>query len=109
MEDESPVSSWFEPERPSASEVPGEFARIWQGFMTARFTLATLLMVLQLALYASGLLHSRWQALIGLLYLIGTLVTGLFGAPRMLGTTFNRNWMELVGVDLRRQRRRRKM
>ena len=100
MEDDSPVSSWFEPERPPVSDVPGEFARIWQGFMTARFTLATLLMVLQLGLYASGLLHSRWQALISLLYLTGTLVTGLLGAPRMLGTTFNRNWLELVGLDL---------
>ena len=100
MEDDSPVSSWFEPERAPASEVPGEFARIWPGFMTARFTRATLVMVLQLALYASGLLHSRWQALISLLYLTGALVTGLFGAPRMLGSTFNRNWLELVGLDL---------
>jgi len=100
MEDESPVSRWFEPETQAAHEVPQEFSRIWQGFMTARFTLATLLMVLQLALYVGGLQHSRWPVLISVLYLTGTLVNGLFGAPRMLGSTFNRNWLELVGLDM---------
>ena len=102
MDEDSSASIWFEPERPQASrrEVPREFARIWQGFMTARFTLATLLLVLQVALYSVGALHSKWQGLVSLLYLTGAFCTGLFRTPRMLGATFNQTWLELVGLDL---------
>lgn len=77
-----------------------EIARIWQGFMTARFTLGLVLVVLQGTLVATGMVPTPWLLLVGVGYFASTLTTGLFGTPRRLGSTFNRPWIGLVGVDV---------
>jgi two-component system sensor histidine kinase PilS (NtrC family) len=77
-----------------------EISRIWQGFMTARFTLGLVLVGLQGTLYATGTTQSQWLLGISLAYLSSTLTTGLFSNPRLLGSTFNRPWIGLVGVDV---------
>jgi two-component system sensor histidine kinase PilS (NtrC family) len=77
-----------------------EISRIWQGFMTARFTLGLVLLVLQGTLYATGTPQNKWLIAITLAYFASTLTTGLFGQPRFLGSTFNRAWILLVGLDV---------
>lgn len=77
-----------------------EISRIWQGFMTARFTLGLVLLALQGTLYATGTPQNKWLIAISLGYFASTLTTGLFGQPRFLGSTFSRSWMLLVGLDV---------
>jgi two-component system sensor histidine kinase PilS (NtrC family) len=77
-----------------------EISRIWQGFMTARFTLGLVLLALQGTLYATGTPQNKWLIAITLAYFASTLTTGLFGQPRFLGSTFNRAWILLVGLDV---------
>ena len=77
-----------------------EIARIWQGFMTARFTLGLVLLGLQGTLYATGTPQGKWLIAVSLGYFASTLATGLFGQPRFLGSTFNRSWILLVGLDV---------
>ena len=77
-----------------------EIARIWQGFMTARFTLGLVLLALQGTLYATGSPQNKWLIAISLGYFASTLTTGLFGQPRFLGSTFGRSWILLVGLDV---------
>ncbi len=104
MDGETPASRWFDtgPQRSSvtANEQAREFARIWQGFMTARFALGLLLLALHATLYAIGTSHNKWLSVVSLAYLSSTLTTGLFGTPRLLGSTFNRPWLRLVGLDV---------
>jgi two-component system sensor histidine kinase PilS (NtrC family) len=99
-----PERAWFGPLTPWADAVAvgdtREFARIWQGFMTARFTLGMVLVALQLTLYAMGIAHNRLLIFIGLAYFASTLTSGLFGKPRFLGRDYNQAWIRLVGIDL---------
>ena len=96
--------SWFGPAAPWASVIhtddTREFSRIWQGFMTARFTLGLMLLVLQVTLLAIGNSHSKTLLLISLAYFASTLTTGLFGRPLFLGDSFNHHWIRLVGLDV---------
>lgn len=96
--------SWFGPAAPWAAEIHAddtrEFARIWQGFMTARFTLALVLLAMQVTMMAIGSVHGKWLIAISLAYLGSTLTTGLFGKPLLLGDSFNRHWIRLVGLDV---------
>jgi two-component system sensor histidine kinase PilS (NtrC family) len=96
--------SWFGPAAPWAAVINAddtrEFARIWQGFMTARFTLGLVLLAMQVTMLAIGSTHGKWLIAISLAYLASTLTTGLFGKPLMLGDSFNRHWLRLVGLDV---------
>lgn len=96
--------SWFGPAAAWTAEIhtddTREFSRIWQGFMTARFTLGLVLLVMQGTMMALGSSHSRWLIAISLAYLASTLTTGLFGKPLFLGDSFNRHWLRLVGLDV---------
>ncbi|MDR7305916.1 ATP-binding protein [Rhodoferax saidenbachensis] len=101
-----PEHSWF---GPAALEVgppqdghddTQEFARLWQGFMTARLTLGVVLLVLQSVLYASGNAHSKALVGVSVAYFIGTLVARVFARPRPLGQAFNRAWGVLIGLDV---------
>jgi two-component system sensor histidine kinase PilS (NtrC family) len=96
--------SWFDPVAPWAAEIhtddTREFSRIWQGFMTARFTLGLVLLAMQVTMYATGALHSKWLVAISITYFGSTLTTGLFGKPLFLGDRFNRHWIRLVGLDV---------
>jgi len=78
-----------------------EFSRIWQAFMTARFTVGLVLLVLQITLLATGVSHSnKWLIGIALLYFISSLVSGMSAHPHFLGSTFSRPWIRLVGIDV---------
>jgi two-component system sensor histidine kinase PilS (NtrC family) len=104
MAQRPPERSWFGPAAPWAAVIhtddTREFSRIWQGFMTARFTLGLVLVVMQITLLAIGPSHNQWPLLISLAYFASTLTTGLFGKPLFLGNSFNRHWIRLVGLDV---------
>lgn len=104
MFDTAPEHSWFGPPAAElATEVPDEaheFARLWQGFMTARLTLGLVLLALQAALYATGTSHSTPMIAITVAYFGGTLATRLLIKPRPLGQSFNRAWGVVVGLDV---------
>ena len=77
-----------------------EFARIWQGFMAARLTLALVLVAMQVTLLATGVASNPWLIAISVAYFASTLTSGLFGKPQFLGDHFNRHWLRLVGLDV---------
>ena len=99
-----PERSWFGPAAPWTAEIhtddTREFSRIWQGFMTARFTLGLVLLVMQVTMLALGTAQNKWLLVISLAYFASTLATGLFGQPLFLGDSFNRHWIRLVGLDV---------
>lgn len=100
----APEHSWFGPAAlepiPDPREDTQEFTRLWQAFMTARLTLALVLVVLQAGLYATNLAQSRTLVGICAAYFLGTLVARLFVRPRHLGQVFNRAWGVLIGLDI---------
>jgi two-component system sensor histidine kinase PilS (NtrC family) len=104
MPTDAPARSWFGPAAPWAAVIHGddtrEFSRIWQGFMTARFTLGLVMLALQAAMLTLGSVHNYWLMGISLAYFASTLSTGLFGKPLFLGDSFNRHWIRLVGLDV---------
>jgi two-component system sensor histidine kinase PilS (NtrC family) len=96
--------SWFGPTllgtESEVTEDTEEFIRLWQGFMTARLTLGLVMMALQTTLFMTGSAHSRLLLAISIAYSIGTTATRLLDKPQALGTSFNRSWLTLVGVDV---------
>jgi two-component system sensor histidine kinase PilS (NtrC family) len=104
MPEQRSERSWFGPAAPWTAEIhtddTREFSRIWQGFMTARFTLGLVLVAMQVTILATGSAHNIWLLLISLAYFASTLTTGLFGKPLFLGDSFNRHWIRLVGLDV---------
>lgn len=83
-----------------ASEGPGEFVRLWRGFMTARVTLGVVLLVLQATLYTLGQSHDLLLVAVCAAYLAATLATRLLGRPRRLGRTFDPQSVSTIGVDV---------
>ena len=79
---------------------PGEFERLWRGFMTARVTLGLVLLVLQGSLW--GLNQSSSTSLIFVCggYFAATLAVRLFAQPRRLRRSFDPHWIVTVGVDV---------
>ena len=79
------------------------FDRLWRGFMTARVTIALVLLAMLATLYTllGGLLGaSDW--LVGLCgaYLAATLAVRLFARPQPPGSAFDPQWVSTIGVDL---------
>ena len=79
------------------------FDRLWRGFMTARVTIALVLLAMLATLYTllGGLLGtSNW--LVGLCgaYLAATLAVRLFARPQPPGSAFDPQWVSTIGVDL---------
>ncbi len=79
---------------------PGEFERLWRGFMTARVTLGLVLLLLQGSLW--GLNQSSGSSLMFVCggYFAATLAVRLFAQPRWLGRTFDPQWIFTIGVDV---------
>jgi len=104
MSPPAPKRMWLGPAAPWSAEIhtddTREFSRVWQGFMTARFTLGLVLLAMQITMRATGSAHSPWLIAISLAYFASTLTTGLFGKPLFLGDHFNRHWIRLVGLDV---------
>ncbi|MCY7317681.1 MAG: PAS domain-containing sensor histidine kinase [Ramlibacter sp.] len=79
------------------------FARLWRGFMTARVTIAVVLMALLSTLnllVGPSLGISNW--LLGLCgaYVAATLAVRLFTHPQPQGSAFDPQWVSTIGVDL---------
>lgn len=96
--------SWLDVRQPPGAamspEEPSEFVRLWRGFMTARVTLGTVLLLLQAVLRALGQSHDWLLVIVCAVYLLATLGARLLGQPRRLGRTFDPQWVWTIGVDV---------
>ena len=68
-------SSWGAEPRQSA------FGRLWRTFMTARITIATVLVVLQAFIYALGNVNNGWSIAVCVAYLCATLQCAWWQGP----------------------------
>jgi two-component system, NtrC family, sensor histidine kinase PilS len=104
MDDDASQHSWFGPPEVAATlestEESREYVRQWQGFMTARLALSVVMVALQGSLYFSGFAQSRLLVAICVAYFAATLASRLLEKPHALGTSFNKSWLSLVGVDV---------
>jgi two-component system, NtrC family, sensor histidine kinase PilS len=93
--------SWFgAPLTQESTSEPQEYDRLWHGFMTARATLGLVLMLLQVALYATGTIPNALLVAVGAVYFVGTLATKVMLKPRPLGGSFDSAWGVVVGADI---------
>src|SRR5450830_181981 len=79
---------------------PGSFARLWRVFMTARVAIASVLVLLQAFIHASGNTTYHWSIAVCVAYLCATLAVRLWVRPRPPGNTFDAHWAFTVGVDV---------
>lgn len=89
-----PSSSWGTEPRQNA------FGRLWRAFMTARITIASVLVVSQAFIYALGNVNNGWSIAVCVVYLCATIVVRLLGRPVPPGSTFDAQWVLTVGVDV---------
>ena len=98
-------NSWFDSvgRQPGAWEIESgkeSFGRLWRAFMAARVTIASVLLVLQAAIFALGQpVHSGMIALC-LAYFFATIVVRVWARPKPPGSTFDAQWIATVGVDV---------
>ena len=99
------VSSWFSP--PVELEAPAEvvseelaFVRLWRGFMTARVTIAAVLLLLQIVVFVLGRAVPWWLIGVCLAYLGATLAVRLKTRPHPAGVAFDPHWASSIGVDI---------
>lgn len=76
------------------------FVRLWRTFMTARITIASVLLVLQGFIYALGNVNNGWPIAVCTAYLCATILVWRMARPKPPGTTFDAQWMLTVGVDV---------
>ncbi|MBT0570997.1 PAS domain-containing protein [Curvibacter sp. CHRR-16] len=92
-------STWLLPPDATTPIPNTEFARLWRAFMTARFSLAALLLVLEVALLFGQQNHNTWALPITLGYLLMVTLSSRTVRPRLLGKHFSWGWVQLVAVD----------
>ncbi len=85
---------------PRQTNTPGEFERLWLGFMTARVTLGLVLVLLQAAIHFLTPAQSTTPLLICIAYFGAALAVRLMARPQQLGNTFDTQWLRTVGVDV---------
>lgn len=104
MAESDPSSSWFgtagKPAFLDDSHESGEFARLWQGFLTARVTLGLVLLLLQVGLLMMNASHSKMLIGISLVYFVVALLARVYARPKPLGNAFNGAWLHLIGFDV---------
>ena len=88
------ISGWASEPRQSS------FVRLWRTFMTARITIASILLVLQVSIYALGNASNGWPIAMCTAYLCATVVVWLMVRPKPPGSTFDVQWLLTVGVDV---------
>lgn len=76
------------------------YGRLWRAFMTARITIASVLVLLQAFSYALGNVASGWSIAVCVAYLCATVVVRLLARPKPPGSTFDTQWVLTVGVDV---------
>lgn len=81
-------------------EHPGEFDRVWRGFMTARVTLGLMLLLVQGSLYLLGTAKGAAPIVICAAYFTAALTVRLSAQPRPLGQALDLQWIRTVGVDI---------
>ncbi|WP_332777294.1 sensor histidine kinase [Polaromonas sp.] len=101
----SEASSWFGPAETTsgaweAEPEIGSFYRLWHVFMTARVTIASVLVVLQASIFALGNVTNGWSIAVCLAYWCATLVVRLWARPKPPGSTFDAQWLFTIGVDV---------
>ena len=89
----------------STLELMGDtpFDRLWRGFMTARVTIAMVLLALLSTLYmllGESLGISDWLIGLAATYLVATLAVRMFARPQPPGSAFDPQWVSTIGVDL---------
>jgi len=94
------LASSATPAEVAQNQRPGEFERLWRGFMTARATLGLVLVVLQGGIFFLSPAQSRTPLLICAAYFTTALVVRLKTRPQQLGNTFDAQWLRTVGVDV---------
>jgi two-component system sensor histidine kinase PilS (NtrC family) len=106
MTTEPEIHSWFGPSLldtgPDLVDTSHtlEFSRLWRGFMTARVSLALVLLLLQATIYGLGNSQHTFLVLICGAYFAVTLAVRLLARPRSLGRTFDLQWVWTIGVDV---------
>ena len=99
------ANSWFGPAEPRSgaweTETGGtSFGRLWRAFMSARVTIAGVLVVLQAFIYALGTVDNGWSILICLAYFLATLAVRVWASPKPPRSTFDAQWVSTIGVDV---------
>lgn len=99
------ANSWFgSTSRPSGAwEVESgkeSFGRLWRAFMTARVTIASVLLVLQASIYALGQPVRGAMVALCVVYFFATIVVRVWARPKPPGSTFDAQWISTVGVDV---------
>ena len=97
--------SWFGPrDGPSdawqSEPEVGSFGRLWRAFMSARVTIASVLVILQASIHALGNVENRWSIAVCIAYLCATLAVRIFARPKPPGSTFDAQWVSTIGVDV---------
>lgn len=98
-------NSWFDPavggDGAWDSGASGEsFGRLWRAFMTARVTIASVLLALQASLYVLGQPVPKAMVLLCLGYFAATLAVRVWARPQRPGSTFDAQWLYTVGIDV---------
>ena len=68
--------------------------------MTARITIAIVLVALQAFIYALGTANNGWPMALCVAYLLATVTVRLLSQPKPPGRTFDAQWVLTVGVDV---------
>ncbi|MBA4328846.1 MAG: PAS domain-containing sensor histidine kinase [Polaromonas sp.] len=76
------------------------FARLWRAFMTARVTIASVLLALQASIYALGQPVREEMILLCVAYFAATLAVRAWARPKRPGSTFDAQWLYTVGIDV---------
>ncbi|MBC7719136.1 MAG: PAS domain-containing sensor histidine kinase [Chitinophagaceae bacterium] len=97
--------SWFGPEGAGASAWDDKrdldsFDRLWRAFMTARVTIACVLIVLQGFVYAIGHTSYAVSVAVCVAYLAATLAVRVWARPIPPGKTLDAQWVSTIGVDV---------
>jgi two-component system, NtrC family, sensor histidine kinase PilS len=79
---------------------PGSFNRLWRVFMTARVTIAAVLVVLQGIIYTLGNTASRTAIAVCIGYLAATLAMRVLAKPRPPRRAFDLRWLLTIGIDV---------
>ena len=98
----SPASiPWVESTLELIGDTP--FSRLWRGFMTARVTIALVLLAVLSTLYmliGTSLGITNWLLWLCAAYLAATLAVRIFTHPQPPGSAFDPQWVSTIGVDL---------
>ncbi|MDW5445062.1 ATP-binding protein [Polaromonas sp. SM01] len=97
--------SWFGPVDKlhgawGASASGESFGRLWRAFMTARVTIAGVLLALQASIYALGQPVREAMIFLCLVYFVATLAVRVWAQPKPPGSTFDMQWLFTIGIDV---------